>query len=217
MTKYSGVIFDLDGTLVYTIEDIGDSMNEVLKIYNLDTFSYEEYKQKIGRGLRRLVINSFPEDTIESTIDEALETLYKVYAKKYLNKSKPYDGIRDLLCILNKKGLKLAVNSNKKDEYTKNIINKFFDNIPFTNIYGEREGIPNKPDPTSTLEIAKNMNLEPNEILFIGDSEVDILTATNANMDSVGVLWGFRDYDVLKKSGAKYMVSDWKEILDIIE
>lgn len=217
MTKYSGVIFDLDGTLVYTIEDIGDSMNEVLKIYNLDTFSYEEYKQKIGRGLRRLVINSFPEDTIESTIDEALETLYKVYAKKYLNKSKPYDGIRDLLCILNKKGLKLAVNSNKKDEYTKNIINKFFDNIPFTNIYGEREGIPNKPDPTSTLEIAKNMNLEPSEILFIGDSEVDILTATNANMDSVGVLWGFRDYDVLKKSGAKYMVSDWKEILDIIE
>jgi len=217
MTKYSGVIFDLDGTLVYTIEDIGDSMNEVLKIYNLDTFSYEEYKQKIGRGLRRLVINSFPEDTIESTIDEALETLYKVYAKKYLNKSKPYDGIRDLLCILNKKGLKLAVNSNKKDEYTKNIINKFFDNIPFTNIYGEREGIPNKPNPTSTLEIAKNMNLEPSEILFIGDSEVDILTATNANMDSVGVLWGFRDYDVLKKSGAKYMVSDWKEILDIIE
>lgn len=217
MTKYSGVIFDLDGTLVYTIEDIGDSMNEVLKIYNLDTFSYEEYKQKIGRGLRRLVINSFPEDTIESTIDEALETLYKVYAKKYLNKSKPYDGIRDLLCILNKKGLKLAVNSNKKDEYTKNIINKFFDNIPFTNIYGEREGIPNKPNPTSTLEIAKNMNLEPSEILFIGDSEVDILTATNANMDSVGVLWGFRDYDILKKSGAKYMVSDWKEILDIIE
>jgi phosphoglycolate phosphatase len=216
MPKYKGIIFDLDGTLMNTIEDIGDSVNEVLQAFNLSSYSYEEYKKKVGGGFRKLILNSFPEDTNENTIDRALEMLYQIYAEKYLNKTRPYDGIKDLLDILSKNDIKLGVNSNKKDEYTKNIINKFFNDIPFVKICGEREGIQNKPDPTAALEIAKSMNLKVEEIIFIGDSKTDISTAKNAQMDSIGVLWGFRGHEELSKAHAKYIVSNWEEILDIV-
>jgi len=216
MPKYKGIIFDLDGTLMNTIEDIGDSVNEVLQAFNLSSYSYEEYKKKVGGGFRKLILNSFPEDTNENTIDRALEMLYQIYAEKYLNKTRPYDGIKDLLDILSKNDIKLGVNSNKKDEYTKNIINKFFNDIPFVKICGEREGIQNKPDPTAALEIAKSMNLKVEEIIFIGDSKTDISTAKNAQMDSIGVLWGFRGREELVKAHAKYIVSNWEEILDIV-
>lgn len=216
MNKYKGIIFDLDGTLLNTIEDISDSMNEVLQAFNLNTYSYEEYKQKIGGGFRNLILNSFPEGANENTIDKALDMLFKIYSENYINKTRPYDGIDDLLNSLVEKNIKLAVNSNKKDEYTKNLIYRFFDGIPFTDIYGQRENIQIKPDPTAALEIAENINLKPEEILFIGDTKTDILTGKNAHMDSVGVLWGFRSREELSKYGAKYIVSDWKEILDII-
>lgn len=216
MPKYKGIIFDLDGTLMNTIEDIGDSMNEVLQAFSLSTYSYKEYKKKVGGGFRNLILNSFPEGTDENTIDRALEMLHKIYAERYLNKTRPYDGIKDLLNILNKNGIKLGVNSNKKDEYTKSIINKFFNDIPFVKVYGERDGIQNKPNPTTALEIAKSMNLKAEEIVFIGDSKTDILTAKNAHMDSIGVLWGFRDREELSEAHAKYIASNWKEILDIV-
>lgn len=217
MNKYKGIIFDLDGTLLNTIEDISDSMNEVLQAFNLNTYSYEEYKHKIGGGFRNLILNSFPEGTDENTISRALEMLLKIYSEKYINKTQPYDGINKLLNLLVERDMKLGVNSNKKDEYTKNLIYKFFDSIPFIDVYGQRENVQIKPDPTTALEIAENMNLKPEEILFIGDSNTDILTAKNAHMDSVGVLWGFRSREELSKHGAKYIVSDWKEILDIVE
>lgn len=216
MKKYKGIIFDLDGTLLNTIEDIGDSMNEVLRKFNLSTYSYDEYKRKVGEGFKKLTIRSFPLGTDENTIDIALKMLIETYGKKYLNKTKPYDGIHELLELLDKRNVKLAVNSNKRNEYTKNLIYKFFDDIPFVKIYGEREGIKIKPDPTSALEIAECMGLSPDEILFIGDSKTDILTAKNAHMDSVGVLWGFRGREELEANGAKYIVSSWEEILDLV-
>ncbi|HLR35273.1 MAG TPA: HAD family hydrolase [Tissierellales bacterium] len=215
--KYKGVIFDLDGTLLNTIEDIGDSMNAVLEEFNLPAYTYEEYKQKVGGGFKKLVLKCLPEGTDEDTIDKAIDMLYKNYDKRYLNKLKPYDGIEEILNFMVEKDIKLGVNSNKKDEYTKIIIEKFFGKILFVRVYGEREGITNKPDPTSALEIAQAMELKPEEILFIGDSNADIMTAKNANMDSVGVLWGFRGREELFKYGANYIVSDWKEIIDIVE
>lgn len=216
MNKYSGIIFDLDGTLLNTIEDIGDSMNEVLRKFNLDIYSYDEYKKKIGGGFKNLTIKSFPLGTDKNTIETALKMLITSYGKRYLNKTNPYDGIDELLKLLYERNVKLAVNSNKRDEYTKNLINKFFDNIPFVKIYGEREGIKIKPDPTTALEIAECMGLSPDEILFIGDSKTDILTAKNAHMDSVGVLWGFRSREELEANGANYIVSNWEEILDLV-
>src|SRR5699024_2431200 len=192
-------------------------MNAVLEEFNLPTYTYEEYKQKVGGGFRKLVLKCLPERTDEDTIDKAIDMLYKNYDKRYLNKLKPYDGIEEILNFMVEKDIKLGVNSNKKDEYTKIIIEKFFGKILFVRVYGEREGITNKPDPTSALEIAQAMELKPEEILFIGDSNADIMTAKNANMDSVGVLWGFRGREELFKYGANYIVSDWKEIIDIVE
>ena len=217
MTKYKGIIFDLDGTLLDTIDDLGDSMNRVLKTYNLPTFTMEEYKLKIGGGFKGLAINSFPEDTNNEIIEEAIQLFSNIYDSSYLNKTKPYKDIDYILDELNKMELKLGINSNKKDNYTNILANKFFSRIPFFAIYGEREGIPKKPDPISALEIIQLMGLKPDEVLYIGDSMVDIKTANNAGIHSVGVLWGFRDYDELKEYGATYIVSDPREILSIVK
>lgn len=114
-------------------------------------------------------------------------------------------------------GLKLGINSNKKDEYTNVLTNKFFKRISFIAIYGERDGVSKKPDSTSALDIIQLMQLKADEVLYVGDSMVDIMAAKNAGIDSVGVLWGFRNYEELSKYGANYIISDPKEVLKIIQ
>ena len=216
MNKYKGVIFDLDGTLLDTIEDLGDSMNLVLDKYDLPKLSYEEYKLKVGGGFKGLIINCFPKDSKEAILEEGVKLFQEFYNKNYLNKTKPYEGIIDILNELNKNKIKLGINSNKRDKYTRDLANKFFKEIPFIKVYGERKGIPKKPDPTSALEIAKVMGLNSEKIIYIGDSKTDIQTAKNAGMDSIGVLWGFRSKEELMKYGVDFIVSNPKDILDII-
>lgn len=216
MKKYRGVIFDLDGTLLDTIDDISDSMNDVLKQYSHPTFTSEEYKLKIGGGFKNLALNSFPKGTLEEIINESIELFANMYDKRYMNKSKPYEGIDELLDILVDKDIKLGVNSNKRNDYTNNLVNNFFQRIPFVSVYGECKGIPTKPDPTLALKIIKAMDLKPEEILYVGDTNTDMMTAQNAGIDSVGVLWGFRSYEELKKYDAKYIISKPDELLDII-
>ena len=217
MTKYKGIIFDLDGTLLDTIDDLGDSMNEVLKTYNLPTFTMEEYKMKIGGGFKGLAINSFPNETDLDTIEKAILLFSEIYDSRYLNKTQPYKDIDYILDELKKIGIKIGINSNKRDSYTNDLADKFFKRISFVAVYGEREWIPKKPDPTSALEIIQLMGLKAEEVLYVGDSMVDIMTANNAGIESVGVLWGFRDYEELSKYGATYIVSDPKEILTIVK
>lgn len=217
MTKYKGIIFDLDGTLLDTIDDLGDSMNEVLKTYNHPIFTMEEYKMKIGGGFKGLALNSFPEDTDLDTIEEAILLFSEIYDSRYLNKTQPYKDIDYILDELKKIGIKIGINSNKRDSYTNDLADKFFKRISFVAVYGEREWIPKKPDPTSALEIIQLMGLKAEEVLYVGDSMVDIMTANNAGIESVGVLWGFRDYEELSKYGATYIVSDPKEILTIVK
>ncbi|NLM04199.1 MAG: HAD family hydrolase [Clostridiales bacterium] len=216
MRKYKGIIFDLDGTLINSIEDIVDSMNEVLNEYGMATFTLEEYKTKIGSGIRNLVKRSLPENTKEEEIDEAVKLYEKFYEKNYLNKTKAYEGIDELLEKLVEMDIKLGINSNKKDNYTKELAKKIFKNIPFIKVFGEREGIPIKPDTTTMLEIVEAMELQPEEVLYIGDSDVDMITGKNANMDTVGVEWGFRSKEELISSGATYIISTPKDLLDII-
>ena len=216
MRKYKGIIFDLDGTLINSIEDIVDSMNEVLNEYGMATFTLEEYKTKIGSGIRNLVKRSLPENTKEEEIDEAVKLYEKFYEKNYLNKTKAYEGIDELLEKLVEMDIKLGINSNKKDNYTKELAKKIFKNIPFIKVFGEREGIPIKPDTTTMLEIVEAMELQPEEVLYIGDSDVDMITGKNADMDTVGVEWGFRSKEELISSGATYIISTPKDLLDII-
>lgn len=217
MKKYKGIIFDLDGTLINTIEDLGDSVNEVLKSYEYPIHPYEAYKLKIGGGFQSLIENSFPKDTKEETIREALQSFVKIYDTKYQNKSQPYEGIEKILDILVQKGYILAVNSNKRTDYTNRLVEKLFPKIPFVEVFGERKDIPKKPDPVSALELADLMKLDPKDILYIGDTKTDMETAKNAGMDSVGVLWGFRGEEELRKSGARYIVSKPQEIIEIVE
>ena len=217
MRHYKGIIFDLDGTLLNTIEDLSDSVNHVLTAFNHPEHSYDEYKLKIGKGFRNLIEVSFPEDCRDnSTIDSTLSMFLETYDKKYMDKTHPYDGIISMLEKIQENGILIGVNSNKRTDYTNALVKKHFPNTQFVEIFGERTGIPKKPDPCSALEIAELMGLSPEEILYVGDSKTDILTGQNAGMDTVGVLWGFRDQFELTQFRATYIVKHPKQIVQLI-
>jgi len=216
VAKYKGIIFDLDGTLINTIDDIAESMNEVLEQYKYPIFTNDEYKMKIGEGFKNLIVKAMPEEVSDTIIEEATELFNKIYYKKYLNRSRPYVGIDTTLDKLVARNIRLGIHTNKRNYYTNFLIDKYFNRIPFIEVYGECAGIPTKPSPILTLKIIEKMNLRPEEVLYVGDSTTDILTAQNAGIHSVAVLWGFRSYEELKKYGAKYIISKPDELLDII-
>lgn len=141
MMKYKGIIFDLDGTLLDTITDIADSCNEALSKFGFSGHSIEDYKLKLGNGFRVLIEKSVPEGTDRETIESVLKSYAEIYSYNYLNKTAPYEGIIELLNELIEKGIKVAINSNKRDDYVKPIISKYFKDIPFVAVYGERKGI----------------------------------------------------------------------------
>lgn len=220
MKTYKGIIFDLDGTLLDTIEDLKDSVNDVMKIYGWKEHDTKACKMMVGNGFRKLITRALPEEKQknEEFIDEAVEKFSDAYHKRYLNKTVPYEGILKLLETLEKKGIKVAVNSNKRGDYTSALVDKYFSHIEWTAIYGEREkeGIPKKPDPTAALEIAEEMGLQKEEVVYIGDSKTDMQTGQNAGMDTIGVSWGFRGRKELEENHATYIVDDPEDILKFI-
>jgi len=217
MQKINGIIFDLDGTILDTIYDIADSANKTLEKLGFPKHNYDEYKKMLGNGFRNLMINSLPQGIEENIISNAIEIFTKEYEKNYMNKTKPFQDIEYILNELQNKGVKMAVNSNKKDYFSKRLVDKFFSDINFVRVYGDREGKKRKPHPETSLEIAEAMKLSPGEIIYIGDSEVDVLTAKNANMKSGIVTWGYRDLKDLEKFDVDYIFYNPKDILNIIE
>lgn len=220
MKKYKGIIFDLDGTLLDTIKDLTDSVNDVMDIYNFPKHDVKACKMMVGNGFRKLITRALPENRQkdEKFIDEVQEKFAQAYHKRYLNKTIPYEGILTMMKQLEQKGIQIAVNSNKRGDYTNALVNKFFAEYPMVAVYGEREseGIPKKPDPAAALEIADKMNLSVNEILYIGDSKTDMETGQNAGMDTIGVAWGFRGAKELKEHHATYIVETPEEILTYV-
>lgn len=216
---YKGIIFDLDGTLVNTLEDLADSVNDALTAMGYPTWPVDDYRMKVGRGFRNLMENSVPADKREDSavIDEMLSHFVAAYDRRYQNKSCPYEGIRELLHELEAHGIQVAVNSNKRTDYTEKLVKKLFPEVPFVAVFGERQGIPKKPDPAGALEIAGLMKLDPKEMLYIGDSGTDMKTGANAGMDTVGVAWGFRGRGELEATGAVYVAETAGEILEIAE
>lgn len=212
-----GLIFDLDGTLIDSIKDITTSVNLSLKEYGFEEVSLDFVRKNTGKGFRRLIQDSLPLVKNEKLIDEITANYTIKYGEHYSDETDAYKGVKETLEILQDKGIKLSVNSNKKDIYTKNLMKKIFPNINFIAVYGEREGIENKPDPTTANEIIKLMNLTKEEVLYVGDSEVDIKTAKNANLKSIGCKWGFRGEETLIKEGATYIIDKPQEIIDIVE
>ncbi|MCI8550328.1 MAG: HAD family hydrolase [Lachnospiraceae bacterium] len=216
--EYKGIIFDLDGTLINTLEDLADSVNEALERMGYPVWPTEAYRMKVGRGFRNLMENSVPEAVREDTavIDRMLGFFVEAYDRRYMKKSHPYEGIDDLLDELAARGIYMAVNSNKRTDYTEKLIDKLFHRIPFVGVFGERAGVPKKPDPAGALELCGRMGLKPEEVLYVGDSGTDIKTGKNAGMDTIGVGWGFRGFGELRENGAVYLAESVKDILDIL-
>jgi phosphoglycolate phosphatase len=214
--KYKGIIFDLDGTLVNSLEDISDAMNNVLTTLNYPTHSYDAYQYFIGSGLRNLVSKALPaSNNSEDEIEVCFENMITKYREICTLKTKPYSGIVELLDNLVSRDIKLAVFSNKADELTKKIAAEIFPDY-FNTAVGLSSEKLKKPNPFEAIEISKNWNLKTEEIIFIGDSDIDMLTATNANMFPLGVSWGYRTEEELIASGAKLVINTPSELIEIL-
>ncbi|GAB1464982.1 HAD family hydrolase [Aliarcobacter cryaerophilus] len=210
------VIFDLDGTLLDSIEDIASSMNKVLESLQLPTHKIEDYKRFVGGGVDILVENALNNQSKEIK-DEVIKRFKIEYDGKLHSKTLPYDGIYELLDELKKLDINLAVLSNKPHEFTVSYVNHFFKNYNFKEIHGQKKDVPKKPDPKAALDIVKFLNSSCENTYFIGDTKIDMQTAKNANMTAIGVLWGFRDEKELRDFGADFIVSNPLEILKILQ
>jgi phosphoglycolate phosphatase len=214
--KYKGIIFDLDGTLVNSLEDISDAMNNVLISLNYPTHTYDAYQYFIGSGLRNLVRKALPAtNNSENEIEVCFQNMIIEYREICTLKTKPYKGIMALLDDLVSRDIKLAVFSNKADELTKKIASEIFPDY-FNTAVGLSSETLKKPNPFEALEISKNWNLKTEEIIFIGDSDIDMLTATNANMFPLGVSWGYRTEEELIASGAQLVIHNPLDLIAIL-
>lgn len=215
MKKYTLAIFDLDGTVLDTLEDLADSLNHALEQYGFPKRTKKEVRSYVGNGLRKLVERSLPAGTSEATAEQVFDEFNSYYQIHCLDKTAPYDGIVQLLTDLRRQGMLLAVNSNKGDTAVQELCAQLFHN-QFDVVMGEREGIPKKPAPDSVNEILRCLGVTRESAIYIGDSEVDILTAKNAGLDACIVTWGFRDKEYLQAQGAPLLASSTKELYQIL-
>lgn len=216
--KYKAVIFDLDGTLLNTLDDIADSMNFALRSVGFVEHSVDDYREIVGNGVINLVKSSIPQEFCndEETIKMCFDLLCDEYKERWDRKTCLYKGIADMLDGLQKLSIPLNILSNKPDEFVQEIVDKFLDRWSFANIFGARDGVAIKPDPISAIEIAKNLNIVPSDIIYVGDSDVDIKTAISAEMFPVGVSWGFRNVTELFDNGAEIVLGEPLELLRIV-
>ena len=212
------IIFDLDGTLLNTIGDLAIGCDHMLALRGLPGHTYEEYCTFVGNGIMRLVERALPEELrTEEYVKAARKDFVDYYIDHIDQKSVPYEGIIELVDELQAKGAKLAVASNKFQAGTEKLIRKFFPNIDFVEICGNREGVPLKPDSALVDFILEKAGVERNRVAMVGDSGVDIQTARNAGITSVGVSWGFRSVEELKENRADYIVSSAEELRKVLE
>lgn len=215
--RYEAVIFDLDGTLLNTIEDIADSFNAVLRKRGYNTFTVQDYKYFVGKGVNVLIQRAMKEDEIQADLFAQIKKeYYEEYGAKSAVKTKPYEGIMKFLNDLEGNSVRINVLSNKPHSQTLTVMNNYFKNINFDNVYGKKEEFPIKPNPESAFDIIEKLAINKEKILYVGDTLTDMLTAKNAGLDSVGVLWGFRNRKELEEHDAKYIVSRPEEILKIV-
>jgi phosphoglycolate phosphatase len=218
--KYQAVIFDLDGTLLDTIEDIAGATNRVLEVRGLAPFSVEETKLLVGDGIDEMVRRTFALRGIGTLSDAAVEVIIQEYRREYQacwrSHSRPYTGVPELLDELARRGTKTAVLSNKSHPFTAAMTAELLAGFRFDLVRGALPGVPLKPDPASALAIAGELGVPPEACLFLGDTNIDMKTATAAGMFAVGALWGFRTADELLTSGAAALVSSPHELLGLL-
>ncbi|MCU0611605.1 MAG: HAD family hydrolase [Candidatus Eisenbacteria bacterium] len=212
-----GVLFDLDGTLLDTLEDIAHATNRSLAAGGFPTHEVRAYRRFVGDGVRSLIRRALPEDQRdEGTITACLASFLDDYGRTWNVATRPYPGIPEALEALVARGLKLAILSNKPDELTCLCVRDLLPRWRFDEVRGQRDGVPRKPDPASALEISRALDLRPDEFLFVGDSPVDMETAVAAGMVPVGVLWGFRSEDELRTAGAWALLHHPMGLIDLL-
>ncbi|MBN2301767.1 MAG: HAD family hydrolase [Lentisphaerae bacterium] len=217
-TRCEAIIFDLDGTLLDTIDDLTDAMNAALANRGYPLRSVEECKNLVGEGTDVFAGGALPPDSRQPDIISNLINEYRAeYAKMWTHKTKPYPGIVKLLNDLADRHIPLAVLSNKRDAAVKEAVAYFLPNTQFSEIIGARNEIPLKPDAGAALSIAEKLGSRVQYTLFVGDTKTDMQTARSAGMIAVGVLWGFRTAKELKLNGANHLVSRPEEILNLPE
>lgn len=216
LSKYDAVVFDLDGTLLDTLQDIADSVNAALEAEGLSGHPADSYRLMVGNGMDVLVERAVA-GRLEGngSLERCRERARIEYAGRYNASTRPYDGVPELLDALSARGLRLAVLSNKPDEYTVKIIREYLGGY-FEIVRGARPDFPKKPDPAQAFDILGIMNIEPARALMVGDSGGDIETALNAGMIPVGVLWGFREERELCASGAAALIAKPADLLALL-
>lgn len=228
MPRLDALIFDLDGTLADSIADIGVSTNQVLAAYGLKPHTLEQYKQFVGEGAENLIIRAFTaalggdwRSDVRPAFPAPVATLVEAYRVAYdalgHQHSTLYPGIDAMLDGVVASGRRMAVLSNKRDDFTKHLVQLKFSRWPFVDVRGEREGVPRKPDPIAAFELALELNVMPARIGFVGDTPIDMRTATNASMVPIGVTWGFRTEAELTAAGAKVVLHRPVELLALLK
>ncbi len=216
--RFDAVLFDLDGTLLNTLRDIGGACNRVLVERGHPPHPIEAYRYLVGDGARVLWQRALPEGQCDDAmVDACLSDYIDEYARGWNVHTQPYEGIGDMLDALVERGVKLAVLSNKPHPFTVQCVDTFLARWQFHAVRGQSETFPRKPDPASALDVAKQLGTTPDRILYVGDTGTDMRTATGAGMYAVGVLWGFRERDELVRNGAKRIIAHPGEILPLLK
>ncbi|MGN0556694.1 MAG: HAD family hydrolase [Acutalibacteraceae bacterium] len=216
MNRIDAVLFDLDGTLLNTIADLANASNFMLRRFGYPEHSVESYKYKVGNGMRRLMERALPEDhRSKAEIERALGVFMAYYSAHSLDETAPYGGIPELLEELRRRGVRLAVVTNKAQPAAEQVLRTLLPGC-FDVIAGQRDGVPTKPDPTLTLNVMQRLGVSPQHCAFVGDSGVDMQTAANCGAFAVGVLWGFRTREELEENGANAVIHAPNELINLL-
>ncbi|MDD7614917.1 MAG: HAD-IA family hydrolase [Clostridiaceae bacterium] len=211
--KYNTYIFDLDGTLLDTLQDLANAVNHAMREMKYPERTVDEVRRFIGNGIRMLIKRASPQGISDKDYEKTLAIFTAYYLEHIADFTKPYDGIAEVIKTLKSKGCKVAVVSNKADEAAKKVVKDYFGDI-FDMVVGKMDRFPSKPEPDSVLYVIETLGSDKDKCIYLGDSEVDVHTAHNAGLPCVGVTWGNRDVSELIAAGAEYIAEKPSEILE---
>ena len=214
---YKAILFDLDGTLLDTLEDLATAANRALGTLGLPAHPTDAYRVFVGDGLRTLAERILPgEQRSAAQVDALVAAFEREYSRTWNERTAPYAGVPEMLDRLTAGGYRLSVLSNKPDAFTRLCVEQLLPHWTFAPLYGQRPGVPKKPDPAAALAIAAERGLDPAEVLYLGDTATDMHTARAAGMAAVGVLWGFRSADELRAAGARHLITHPGELAPLL-